>query len=51
MVPSAIETVQSENYEKQFLGVIDFPFNNEEFLMFQNSTHEFIDPEHIRKDT
>ena len=34
----------------QFLGAIDFPFENDEFLTFQDSTNEFRDPENIQKD-
>ena len=35
----------------QFLAIIDFPFENDEFLTFQDSTNEFRDPENIQKDT
>ena len=34
----------------QFLGAYDFPFENKEFLTFQESTNEFRDPENIEKD-
>ena len=34
----------------QFLAIIDFPFENDEFLTFQDSTNEFRDPENIQKD-
>ena len=51
MVPNALETVQNESYETEFLRLIDFPFNNEEFSMFRESTYELIDPENIGKDT
>ena len=34
----------------QFLGAIDFPFENETFSKFQDSTNDFRDPENIEKD-
>ena len=35
--------------KRQFLEVIDSPFENDEFLSFQDSTNEFKVPEHIEK--
>ena len=35
---------------KLFLGAIDFPFESEEFLTFQESNNEFRDPENIEID-
>ena len=35
----------------QFLAIIDFPFQNDEFLTFQDSTNEFRDPEYMQKYT
>ena len=34
----------------QFLAAYDFPFENKEFLTFQESTNEFRDPQNIEKD-
>ena len=44
----AVKTVQNGN--PQISEAIDFPFENDEFLMFQDSTNEFRDPENIEKD-
>ena len=33
----------------QFKGATDFPFQNKEFLTFQDGTNEFRDPENIKK--
>ena len=34
----------------QFLPAIDFPFENDEFLTFPDSTNKFRGPENIEKD-
>ena len=34
----------------QFLSHINFPFENDEILTFQECTSEFRDPENIEKD-
>ena len=41
---------RTEILKLQFLAIIDFPFENDEFLIFQDSTNEFRDPENIQKD-
>ena len=46
----AVKTVQNGNPKKTVLGAIDFPFENKEFLAFEDSTNEFRDPENIEKD-
>ena len=40
---------RTEILKFQFLAVIDFSFENDEFLTFQESTNEFRDPENIEK--
>ena len=42
---------RTEILKFQFLAAIDFPFENDEFLTFQDSTNEFRDAEKIQKDT
>ena len=41
---------RTEILKFQFLTAIDFPFENDEFLTFQDSTNEFRDPKNIQKD-
>ena len=41
---------RTEILKIQFLGAIDFPFENKEFLTFQDSTNKFRDPENIEND-
>ena len=47
----AVKTLQNGNPQISGLAAIDFPFKNDEFLTFQDSTNEFRDPENIQKDT
>ena len=42
---------RTEILKFQFLAAIDFPFENDELLTFQDGTNEFMDPENIQKDT
>ena len=46
----AVKRYKTEILKRQFLGAIDFPFENKESLTFQDSTNEFSDPENIEKD-
>ena len=47
----AVKTLQNGNSQILVLAAIDFPFKNDEFVTFQDSTNEFRDPENIEKDT
>ena len=42
---------RTEILKFQFLAIIEFPFDNDEFIFFQDSTNGFRDPENIHKDT
>ena len=44
-----VKTEQKAIAKRQFLEVIDSPFENDEFLSFQDSTNEFRVPENIEK--
>ena len=41
---------RTEILKFQFLAIIDFPFENDELLIFKDSINEFRDPENIQKD-
>ena len=46
----AVKRYRMEILKFLFLAAIDFSFENDEFLTFQDSTIEFRDPENIQKD-
>ena len=43
----AAKTLQNENRQKTVLWDTNFPFENDDFLMFKDGTNEFRDPENI----
>ena len=47
----AVKTLQNGNPQISVFSSYWFPFENNEFLTFQDSTNEFKDPENIEKDT
>ena len=49
IVPNGLQAVQNEIAKTQFLRFIDFPINNEGFLMFYERTNKFSDSENIGK--